>query len=156
MVEEIYDWSSWTENPPEAYLKNHILMNVALTVKNGGRFAHMSKQEFTDSVRSAYFMPQPSVMNIWYNLKCRSLLFAWFTAAWFAVFVLSLVCLRRLRKDLKYLSVLSAYIWSIFLIYHLASLAISIGLSYNYLLPAYIAFCLVAWRAGYPGKAGAV
>jgi len=153
-VERIYD-SPARGGADGADMKNSMLINVAMALKNGGRFAHMDRQEFLDSVRAVYFMPHPSVMNIWYNLKYRSPLFTLLTAGWLACFLVCLARLRRLREELKYLAVLSAYIWSLFLIYHLAAMSISIGLSYNYLLPAYIAFCLVAGRDFYSGKAGA-
>lgn len=156
MVGQIYDSASWKSTAPEVYRQNYLLMNVADAIKRGPQYPGMSRQEFMDSVRTAYFMPQPSVLNIWYNLKYRSRLFMLLTAGWFAVFVISLARLRRLREELRYLSVLSAYIWSLFLIYHLAALAISIGLSYNYLLPAYIAFCLLVGRNIHAGKAGAL
>ena len=97
--------------------------------------------------RTAYFTPQPSVTNIWYNLKYRSSLFLWATALWCAFFLAALLNFRRLGSDRKFLAVLAAYIWSIFLIYHLANLAILIGLSYNYLLPAYLAFSLLVIRS---------
>jgi len=86
---------------------------------NGAQFDRMDKQAFIDAVRTTYFMPQPSIRNIWYNLKYRSALFMWLTMAWFAVFLVSLLHLRYLRGELKYLTILAAYIWCLFLIYHL-------------------------------------
>lgn len=155
LVEQVYSGPSDVRAFTEAHREHFLLLNAASNIKNGSH-GHMDKQSFVDAVRLTYFTPQPSFRNIRYNLKYRSPLFTLLTAVWFVIFLISLARLRRLRKELKYLSVLSVYIWSIFLIYHLASLSIAIGLSYNYLFPAYIAFCLAAGRDVYSRKTGAV
>ncbi len=134
---------------------NSLLFNVSCTIKYGSQYQYLDRQSFIDAVKTTYLTQQPSLMNVWYNLKYRSALFLRLTGAWLAVFILSLLTLGRLRSDIKYLAVLSAYIWSIFLIYHLANLAISIGLSYDYLVPAYLAFCLPVFKYFYSRAKGA-
>lgn len=146
LVELTYD-SSTAWLPPGVHMRNSLLCNVATNIKQGRRFEGMSKPAFIEEVRTAYFTPQPSVTNIWYNLKYRSSLFLVATALWCAFFLAALLNFRRLGSDRKFLAVLAAYIWSIFLIYHLANLAILIGLSYNYLLPAYFAFSMLVVRS---------
>jgi len=155
LVEQVYSAPPGAQDFSGVAAADGLLLNAATNIKNGSR-GGMGRQEFVDAVRLAYFAPQPSLRNVWYNLKYRSGLFLLLTAAWLAVLLAGLLNLRYLRGELKYLAVLAAYICSLFLIYHLANMAVMIGLSYNYLVPAYLAFCLIVARSVYRGRAGAV
>lgn len=147
-AERFYDGGG-TRLSPEEQMRNSLLFNVICTLKSGSRYKDMDRQEFLDAARTTYLTQQPSALNVWHNLKYRSALFLRLSAGWLALFAASLFLAGRLRSRVKYLAALSAYIWFLFLIYHLASLAISIELSYNYLIPAYLAYGLVVFKGLY-------
>ncbi|HCC49263.1 MAG TPA: hypothetical protein DEQ38_14275 [Elusimicrobia bacterium] len=152
-VAELFYDSAPRAIPRELFSTHQHLASAAFTIRHGRLFGSLDRQEFVDAVKTVNETPAPSLANVWYNLKYRSTPFLLFTAAWFAFFLAALRGRRRLGRAGGCLAALAVYILSLFFIFHLSSLATEIWVSYCHLLPAYLAFCLLAAKTLYK-KAG--
>lgn len=128
------------------FYTNQLLANAAYTIRRGPLGRRMGRQEFSDAVKKVLFIPQPSLRNVWPNLKYRSPIFLAATLVWAAFAAAALLLRRRLGGDAPALAVLAVYILGVFFLFHTASLYIEIWVSHCHLIAAYAAFCALAAR----------